>query len=177
MGGFVVTKTVEGEAAPTVPADTAYTIRYSYGDPVVTQTLNVTASAPGQSISLPQGTVVTLEEVELPGIDGVEWGTPSFSGPGVVALDGGRAQITIGTYSDARVALTNTARVVTPPPTPSEPPAPTPPTPEAPPELPLTETLATTGSDAPLPLFYAGAAIVLLGLAMTTRAAALRRRR
>ncbi|ALX66838.1 hypothetical protein AB663_002295 [Microbacterium sp. XT11] len=178
MGGFAITKAIDGDAASTVPTDAEFTVRYTYGDPAVTETVSFTTANVGQSIRLPQGTVVILEEVDIPAVDGVEWGTPTFTGPGVVALDGGRAQITIGAYTDAAVTLTNSARVVTPPPpTPTQPPTPTPTTPGAPPELPLTETLATTGSDLPLPLLYAGAAVVLLGLALTTRAAVLRRRR
>jgi len=177
-GRFELTKVVAGDAAAGVPADTAYTVTYSYGDPVTTQTLTVTAGVAATSIPLPVGTVVTLGEVELPVIDGIGWGTPAFAGDGVRPLDGGRAEITIGTGTAVSVMLTNTADTVTPPvpTTPTEPPAP-PTTPVVPPELPLTGSLASTGTDVPLPLMYAAGAIILLGLAMTTRAAVLRRRR
>lgn len=168
-GSFVVTKDVAGAAAPTVPADTTYTVRYSYGSPATTRTLTFTAGESAKSVALPVGTVVTLDEVEIPAIDGVTWGVPVFSGTGVRAQAAGSAEITIAAGASVAVTLTNTALTETPPPTP--------PTSTPPPELPLTGTLATTGSDVPLPLFYAGAAIVLLGLAMTTRATLLRRRR
>lgn len=173
-GRFEVSKTVEGDAGAEVPADTEFTVTYSYGDPVTTQTLTLTTATPAQSIALPVGTVVTLEEVDLPSIDGIDWRSPVFSGEGVRLLDGGKAEITIGSGGAASVVLTNSAALV-PPPVPTVPP--TPPTPVAPPELPLTGGLASTGSDVPLPLLYGAGAIILLGLAMTTRAAVLRRRR
>lgn len=171
-GRFVISKEVSGAATSAVPADTVYTATYSYGDPATTGTMTFTAGQPVVSVPFPAGTVVTLEEIAIPAIDGVEWGTPVFSGDGVRVLDGGRAQLTIGAGASVSVTLTNAASASTPPtpPTPSVPPT-------APPELPLTGGLASTGSTAPLPLLYAGAAVVLLGLAMTTRAAVLRRRR
>lgn len=62
-GAFTVTKAMSGSGAPTVPADSVYTVRYSYGDPVVERTVAITAGATSPLITLPAGTVVTLVEL------------------------------------------------------------------------------------------------------------------
>lgn len=166
-GAFTLTKAVSGSGASDVPADAVYTVRYSYGDPVVERTVSVTAGATAPLIQLPAGTVVTLEELTPPTVDGIEWGTPVFSGTGVNALDDGAAQITIGSGATLAVTLTNTAGTtpVIPPTTPPTRPAlVTPLT-----ELPLTggSSLATTGGDVPGGMLWAGGAAVVLGIALT----------
>lgn len=173
-GAFTLVKAVAGDGAGKVPADAAYTVTYSYGDPVVTKTITLVPGTPVQSIALPLGTVVTLEEAAPPVVDGVVWNTPVFGGTGVRVLDGGKAQLTIGEGAAASITLTNTATATPPvtPPTPATPEKPAPPK-----ELPLTGSLASTGSDVPTPLLLAGAAALLLGLAMTTGATLRRRRR
>ena len=166
-GAFTLTKTVDGSGAPEVPVDAEYTVRYSYGDPVVERTLAVTAGRATAPIPLPAGTVVTVIELTPPAIEGIEWGVPAFSGDGVRALADGGAQITIGGGTTLAVTLTNTATVkppVIPPTTP-----PTPPTEATPPaELPLTgrSSLATTGGDLPAGVLWAGGAAVLVGIAL-----------
>lgn len=167
-GDFSLLKEIAGDGAPLVPADAEYAVTYSYGDPVESRTISVVVGAPVQSIPLPAGTVVTLEEVRPPAIDGVEWSAPAFSGEGVRPLGDGRAELTVGTGATASVVLTNTATAVPP-----VPPTTTP----VPKELALTDSLAVTGSDLPVPLLAAGAAALLLGLAMTTGAVLRRRRR
>lgn len=172
-GAFTVTKAVDGSGASDVPADAEYTVRYSYGDPVVERTIAVTAGAASAPIQLPAGTVVTLVEVTPPSIDGIEWGTPVFSGTGVSALPDGGAQITVGGGATLAVTLTNIATAkppVIPPTTPPTTPPATPPTEVTPPsELPLTgqSSLATTGGDVPAGMLWAGGAAVLLGIALT----------
>lgn len=167
-GAFTVTKAVAGSGASAVPTDAVYTARYSYGDPAVERTVAVTAGATSPLIQLPAGTVVTLGELTPPAVDGIEWGTPVFSGTGVSALADGGAQFTVGEGTTLAVTLTNTATSkppVVPPTTP-----PTPPTAVTPPtELPLTggSSLATTGADMPAGILWAGGAAVVLGLALT----------
>ncbi|MCK8477377.1 Ig-like domain-containing protein [Microbacterium aurugineum] len=171
-GGFTVTKTVEGSGAPEVPTDAVYTVRYSYGDPVVERTVEVAAGATAPRIQLPSGTVVTLVELSPPAVEGIEWGTPVFSGSGVQPLADGGAQLTVSEGATLAVTLTNAATAKPPVIPPTEPPAPTAVTP--PNELPLTGqgTLATTGGDVPVGYLWSGAAAVLLGIALTVFAAA-----
>lgn len=164
-GAFTVTKLVGGSGASGVPADAEYTVRYSYGDPVVERTVTVTAGATAPLIQLPAGTVVTLSELTPPALDGIEWGAPVFSGAGVTALADGRAQLTVGAGTTLAVTLTNTATTTPPviPPT-------TPPTVVTPPtELPLTggSSLATTGGNVPAGMLWAGGAALVLGMALT----------
>ncbi|MFD6164241.1 DUF5979 domain-containing protein [Oerskovia sp. NPDC060287] len=103
VGGFFVSKAVVGGAAGKVPADTEFTVSYSYelaGEPT-SGTLTVLAD--GTVVDGPQnllvGTVVTFSEVDLPSIDGVVWGAPVFS----------PASVTIGDDTNTEVTLTNTA--------------------------------------------------------------------
>lgn len=177
-GLFSLAKSVEGSAAATVPADTTYSVRYSYGDPAVERTLEVSADANPTTVRLPAGTVVTLSELAPPAIDGVDWGTPIFSGAGVTALESGGAQVTIGSGSTLAIVLTNTASstpvadpaVQADPPAPVEPPVVADPTVEPPLELPLTAergALASTGGDAPAGMLWIGGAALALGVALT----------
>ncbi|WP_127794412.1 choice-of-anchor A family protein [Agromyces sp. LHK192] len=104
-GGFAAQKVVTGEAANLVPADTAFTLGYSYTDgagALVEGTLIVRADGVvvfGPS-GIPDGTVVTFTEVPpLPVIPGVDWGEPVLA-PTSVTVGGGQV---------ARVTLTNVA--------------------------------------------------------------------
>ena len=176
-GAFTLSKTVDGTGASAVPADAEYTVRYSYGDPVVEKTVAVVAGGTTAPISLPAGTVVTVEELTPPALTGIEWGAPVFSGTGVSALADGGAQFTVNSGTTLAVGLANTA--TTPPVVPPTVP-PTPPTAAVPPpELPLTDRgeLATTGADAPIGYLWAGGAAVLLGIAVSAFAAARSRSR
>lgn len=177
-GAFTVTKSVAGTGASMVPTDAVYTVRYSYGDPAVVRTVEMMAGVATSAITLPAGTVVTLEEVTPPAVTGIEWGAPVFSGAGVAAVAGGGAQLTIGAGTTAAVTLTNTATAtppVVPPTTPATPPA----TVAPPTELPLTggSSLAITGGDVPIGALWAGGAAVLLGISLTVLGAARARAR
>lgn len=182
-GAFTLTKAVGGSGATDVPADAEYTVRYSYGDPAVEKTIAVIAGATTAPVRLPAGTVVTLEELTPPAIDGIEWGAPVFSGTGVRATADGGAQITVYGGSTLAITLTNTATAkppVVPPATPPTPETPaTPPTDVTPPtELPLTAgSLATTGGDVPAVMLWGAGGALLLGVALTTLAAVRARRR
>src|SRR5690606_5416757 len=107
-GGFSVHKVVTGEAKGTVPADTTFTVAYEYtvGDQAVTGTLALRAD--GTVVDgpqgLPHGTVVTLREVDLPAVAGVDWGTPYFT------VDGEKVTtVTVVGGGSVGVTLTNTA--------------------------------------------------------------------
>lgn len=178
-GAFTVTKAMSGSGAPTVPADSVYTVRYSYGDPVVERTVAITAGATSPLITLPAGTVVTLVELTPPAIEGIDWGTPAFSGTGVQVRPDGGAQITVGAGATLSVTLTNSATATPPVIPPTTPPTTPPPVVSPPKELPLTggSSLATTGADAPGGLLWAGGSALLLGIALTLLGAVRTRKR
>ncbi|MFE4466958.1 DUF5979 domain-containing protein [Oerskovia sp. NPDC056781] len=102
-GGFSMAKSVAGEAARKVPASTEFTVRYAYDLDGVPTSGTTTVTADGTVVDGPQnlreGTVVTFEEIALPAVDGVVWGTPVFS----------PATITVGAGEKTAVTLTNTA--------------------------------------------------------------------
>lgn len=194
-GAFLLNKVVEGSGVSDVPTDTLYTVSYSYGDPAVERTIDLTAGVFSSLVQLPTGTVVTLEEITPQAIDGVVWEAPVFSGAGVTVLDNGDAQITIGSASPTVVTLTNTASMmpaldppivdppVVDPPVAEEPvdapTAVTPPSIELPTELPLTDgsSLARTGGDTPAGMLWIGGAALALGVALTVLGAARSRAR
>ncbi|MBM7821618.1 choice-of-anchor A domain-containing protein [Cellulosimicrobium cellulans] len=113
VGGFAVHKVVTGNAAGRVPDDTTFTVTWTADVPGGTlddgpTSGRLTVRADGTVVTgpadLPEGTVVTLGEVDLPSIDGVRWGTPAFT------VDGERtAELTVAVGELADVTLTNTA--------------------------------------------------------------------
>uniref|UniRef100_UPI0030196E91 Ig-like domain-containing protein n=1 Tax=Leucobacter sp. USHLN154 TaxID=3081269 RepID=UPI0030196E91 len=120
LGQFALSKLVTGTSATAVPSDTAFTVNYSYGDPVEERSMTVLADGTAvYSARVPDGTVVTLEEVNLPDVPGVVWGTPKFTGPGITELGDGRAQIALHEGGAVSLSLTNDAGET--PPIPEEP--------------------------------------------------------
>ncbi|MGM7422091.1 DUF5979 domain-containing protein [Cellulosimicrobium sp. CpK407] len=113
VGGFAVHKVVTGSAAGRVPDDTTFTVAWTADVPGGTlydgpTSGRLTVRADGTVVTgpadLPEGTVVTLGEVDLPSIDGVRWGTPAFT------VDGERTtRLTVAVGEVADVTLTNTA--------------------------------------------------------------------
>ena len=108
VGGFSIHKVVTGKSSDRVPADTTFTVAYEYtqGEQVVTGTFELRAD--GTFVDgpqgLPHGTVVTLREVDLPEIVGVDWGTPVFTvGSQKVT------SVTVAGGVSVGVTLTNTA--------------------------------------------------------------------
>lgn len=188
-GGFTLTNVVVGDRAADVPEDAVFTVRYRFGDPTIERTVKIAAGETASRVELPADTVVTLVEVTPPVIDGIEWGTPVFSGEAVGALTDGGAQFTVPGGATLPVTLTNTATAK-----PAVEPGVTPPNPPAevvpPVELPLTgETstteqpmaeqpqLAATGGDVPAGYLWGGGAALLLGIALTVLASARARKR
>ncbi|MFF2272268.1 choice-of-anchor A family protein [Agromyces sp. NPDC058136] len=102
-GGFSLAKVVEGDLADAVPSGTEFTVEYRYDLDGAAQTGTVVVLADGTVTQgpqdLPAGTVVSFTEVDLPEIDGVEWGEPSFS----------PETVTISADADVLVTVTNTA--------------------------------------------------------------------
>lgn len=184
-GRFTLAKQIAGDGGSRVPADTMFTVTYSYGSPVQTGTLEIRADGTVSTpVALANGTVVTLEEVGLPDIDGVTWQTPAFAGDGVTDLGDGRAQFTVGSGATTAIVLTNRASVSVPPePTPT----PTPPvvSPQHPPTTspavpatpPSTGTLAVTGAGMPRWLVATAIALVAGGAVIALHDRRLRRAR
>lgn len=108
-GAISVTKALVGTAAGDVPASSTFAVDYAYpvDSTTVTGTLVLTAGGTEILPDLPQGTVVTLQEREPAGVEGVGWGTATFSGEGVTTTDG-VTTVTVGATTEF-VTLTNTA--------------------------------------------------------------------
>ncbi|MFD4992485.1 DUF5979 domain-containing protein [Cellulosimicrobium cellulans] len=111
VGGFSLTKAVEGDLAGSVPPGTEFEAEWSATLPVgftydgpLSGTLTVLAD--GTVVDgpqdLPVGTVVTFTEINLPEVDGVVWGAPTFS----------PETVTIGDEENTLVTLTNTTQDV-----------------------------------------------------------------
>ena len=103
-GTFRAHKELRGSTAATelVPADTTFTLNYSYpagdGFAAGSGTLQVRADGtPVTSDELPAGAVVTVSEVAPAPVDGVVWGTPQVS----------PATVTIGAGQVVEVTVTN----------------------------------------------------------------------
>lgn len=110
-GGFSIAKALGGEASALVPDDTEYTVQYRYELDGESVTGTLTVRAGGVAVdgpqNLPAGTVVEFTEIELPGIDGVEWGTPVFSPETITVADGASPLVTVtNTATDAPVVPT-----------------------------------------------------------------------
>ncbi|MFE4463786.1 choice-of-anchor A family protein [Oerskovia sp. NPDC056781] len=123
VGGFEIAKALDGDAAAQVPADTVFTVRYSYAVNGTTVSQDVQVPADGTPVvgpqDLPEGTVVTFAEIALPGVPGITWGTPTITVAGQATN-----RLVVGGGSSAEVVVTNAAEVAptpTPTPTPSIP--------------------------------------------------------
>ncbi|WBT07823.1 DUF5979 domain-containing protein [Corynebacterium sp. SCR221107] len=76
-GTMRVIKSVEGEAAEAVPEDVEFTVKATWksGTEYKSETLTINQNeATALSEKLPVGTEITFTELELPEVEGVEWG-------------------------------------------------------------------------------------------------------
>jgi len=161
-GGFSVAKAVEGDAASVVPDDTEFTVDYAYTVDGTEQAGSLTVTADGTVVDgpqdLPAGTVVEFTETDLPVIEGVEWGEPTFSPDTVVIADGENVLVTV----------TNTANVpVGPTPSPGPSPSPNPgPSPAPTPGSTSSDgDLAETGVQGLVPALAGAALLIAAGVA------------
>lgn len=140
VNGFSITKDVSGDAADAV-TDAEFTVDYTYdtpgpSEPQIGEPLRIGIGETDGVAPLPHGTQVVLSEVNVPAIDGIEWGTPQFTGAGVTDHLDGTATLTVLRDETIAVSLTNIAAPAQEPsPTPTETPtmpapSPTHPTPE-----------------------------------------------
>jgi hypothetical protein len=109
-GAFSVQKLLDGSGAGAVPEDTEFTIQYTVDDgPPQQQTL--TAGQTWTSADLDSDAEVTITELDLPDIEGIEWGEPVWT------LDGepadGPVTFTLTAGTTVAVELTNTAELAT----------------------------------------------------------------
>lgn len=103
VGRFSLAKIVVGlEDGTEIPAETVFTVAYTVNG----TTTNVELDANGAVVTSPRfetGTVVSLEEINIPELEGYSWETPKFEIDGEVVNS-----ITIG-EDTAEVVLTNIA--------------------------------------------------------------------
>ncbi|WP_395243228.1 DUF5979 domain-containing protein [Agromyces sp. MMS24-K17] len=135
-GGFSVTKTVTGDGADAVPADTIFTVRYQVDDGPA-QVLEVRAGQTTTVADLPVGSTVTFTEAAPPSVPGIEWGSPVWIVDGVATTD---PTITVGAGEIVSIELQNTA--------------------DGP------DSLAASGFDAGAPFAFAAIMLVLGGAAL-----------
>ena len=110
---WAVTKVVEGDGASALPAGTTFPLDWWWdGDaqPRVELEPNVTVYSP----YFPVGTILEVDEGELPPIPGVDWGTPVWTvdGETLTPEANGRTLLPMSASRDPQVAeltLTNTA--------------------------------------------------------------------
>ncbi len=117
VGGFSLRKVVEGAATGLVPEGAEFTVAYSYEIDGTPTGGRLTVLADGTVVNGPQnlvaGTVVTFEEIELPSIDGVNWGTAVFSPESVTIGDGTSPEVTLTNRADLAVGGFSLQKVVT----------------------------------------------------------------
>lgn len=110
VGGFSAKKAVTGVAAGSVPADTEFVLEYRYELDGANVVGELVLLADGTVVEgpqdLPVGTVVVFEEVELPVIPGVEWGTPEYSEQQITIAEGDPVTITVTNRADSGVLAT-----------------------------------------------------------------------
>lgn len=101
-GDFSVVKAIEDSDDVLEGVDTAeleFTVAYSYEDAdgeSVTETLTVVGDGEAvDSATLPAGTEVALSEVNLPEVEGAEWGEPVFDPETVTIADGDTVEVTL----------------------------------------------------------------------------------
>ncbi len=148
---FSVQKSVAGEAAAAVPEDTTFTVEYTAVGETKTLEVGIGEDGTARSGRYPLGTEFTIREVNLPDIEGVEWGEYVITGEGVTRNADGSYSLTPDSTATVELALENVANPTTPPteePTtpPTEEPT-TPPTEE--PTTPPTEEPTTPPTDEP----------------------------
>lgn len=126
---FSISKALTGPQAAAAQAAT-YTVRYSVkGADVPAKTMVVPVGQPVVSERAPLGSTFVIEEIDLPVVEGVIWGTWTISGDGVVDAGNGTYEVTPGAAVGVALTLTNVANpvpVVEPTPTPSPSSTPTP---------------------------------------------------
>lgn len=110
---WAVTKVVEGNGASGIPADTTFPLDW-WQDGVQQPRVELVPNQPVYSPYFPIGTILEVDEGELPSIPGVDWGTPAWAANGQTLTyeDNGRILLPMSVTRDpqtAELTLTNTA--------------------------------------------------------------------
>lgn len=110
---WAVMKVVEGNGASGIPADATFPLDW-WQDGVQQSRVELLPNQPVYSPYFPVGTVLEVDEGELPSIPGVDWGTPAWTANGqtLTPEDNGRILLPMSVTSDpqtAELTLTNTA--------------------------------------------------------------------
>lgn len=176
---FSITKALTGPQADAA-RNATYTVRYTVkGSDAPATTLTVPVGESVTSARAPVGSTFVVEEIDLPTIAGVTWGSWTITGEGVTAAADGTYEVTPGSSAGVALTLTNTANTVpsTPPTTPPTTPPATPPGSSEPstPAPAHTGSLAQTGGENGLAALPAAVALILIGT--ITAIVASRRRR
>lgn len=111
FGQFQVSKTVTGTGADLVPDDTRFGLTYALDDgtPV---SLDVTPAEASDVVgALPFGTVVEVCEAEVPAVEGIEWGEPSWT-IGDETTAGECVAFTVDGTTLVSIGLQNTATAI-----------------------------------------------------------------
>ncbi|WP_127793349.1 DUF5979 domain-containing protein [Agromyces sp. LHK192] len=111
--GFSVTKLLTGSGAGVVPAGAEFGLEYAVNGGTPTSIV-VTPGDPAVVDDLVAGDVVTISEVTFPVLDGITWGTPTWTVDGQPAVPDENGDITFTLVGGETIALelTNTADAV-----------------------------------------------------------------
>lgn len=111
--GFSVTKAITGSGATVIPSGAQFTLEYEVDGSPSTE-LVVTPGTPAVVDDLVAGDVVTISEIALPDVDGVTWGTPTWTVGGVPVEPDENGEIVFTLVGEETIAveLTNTADAV-----------------------------------------------------------------
>jgi len=106
---FSIAKSVSGDAASSIPADTVFTVQYEVAGE--TRTLPVTVGEGERVLSerYPIGSTFVISEIDIPAIDGVEWKDYTITGEGVQDNGDGTYAITPGRSDTVALGLDNVA--------------------------------------------------------------------
>lgn len=111
---FLIIKELSGEQADAA-RDATFTVRYAVkGSDDPARTMSVPVGQQVRSDRAPLGSTFVIEEIDLPVIEGVEWGPWSLAGDGVVQTAEGVYEVTPGTTAGVELTLTNEANPVVP---------------------------------------------------------------
>ena len=106
---FSVAKAVEGNGADQVPAGTKYTVKYTAAGEEDTLKLEAGEKNRVNSKRYKIGTEFKITEVNLPEVDGIEWGDYEITGDGVTKNEDGSFSVTPETNEPAKLTLVNKA--------------------------------------------------------------------
>lgn len=106
---FSIAKSVEGNAASQVPAGTTFTVRYSVGGQSRELPVGMGEDNRVQSERYKIGSTFVIEEVNLPDVPGLAWGSYTITGDGVTDNGDGTFSLTPKTNAAVALNLTNVA--------------------------------------------------------------------